>query len=174
MKYNYFQSLENNGINIHRTSLEINYYRPVARQSVLAVRLGGGFSTPRQFAPFYLGGTNGQVHPPIPISFQRQEDNGITPSLVDTALNVVNFVEFINPIRGFQFNTRAGARYLVSNIELRIPISRLLRYSLQGNTLYNLEIIPFLDAGTVWTEGNPFSQKKPTDTRIIPSGNVLI
>ncbi|MEO1803825.1 MAG: BamA/TamA family outer membrane protein [Bacteroidota bacterium] len=174
VNFDHYQDLSSGGMNIQRLKAELRYYRPVLNQSVLAVRLGGGFTTPRNVSNFYLGGTNGQVHAPIPISFVNPGEGDIRTNEVDTALNVVSFLDFVNPMRGFRFNTRAGSRYLAGNVELRIPISRLLRYSLQGNTLYNIEIIPFVDAGTVWTEGNPFSQKKPTDTRFITSGNVRI
>jgi hypothetical protein len=35
--------------------------------------------------------------------------------------------------------------------------------------LYNLELIPFFDIGTTWSEGNPLSQKNPIDTEVIDS-----
>jgi hypothetical protein len=41
--------------------------------------------------------------------------------------------------------------------------------SLNTNPAYNIELIPFFDIGTTWTQGNPLSQKNPIDTEVINS-----
>ncbi|MCI4670899.1 MAG: BamA/TamA family outer membrane protein [Bacteroidia bacterium] len=169
---NYFYSINNNQPAFFRTKAKLNFYQPVYENMVFALQLSGGFSSAKFVPQYYLGGVPGQLHNPL--VFQRRDDNRIRANGVDTALYAMHFAEFINPMRGFRYNTRSGSRYVVANLELRIPVSRLLRYSLQPNSLYNIEIVPFIDAGTVWTEGNPFSQRKPTDTQFITSGNVTI
>lgn len=168
----YFFSLNEGTPAFFRTKAKLNFYQPLYENVVLALQLSGGFSSAKFVPQYYLGGVPGQLHNPL--VFQRRDENRIRANGVDTALYAMHFAEFINPMRGFRYNTRSGSRYVVANLELRIPVSRLLRYSLQPSSLYNIEIIPFIDAGTVWTEGNPFSQRKPTDTQFITNGNVTI
>ncbi len=168
----YFYSLNNSQEAFYRAKARINYYRPIFDNMVLSLQVSGGFSSARFVPQYYLGGVPGQLHNPV--VFQRRDENRVRDNSVDTSLYALHFAEFLTPMRGFGYNTRSGSRYMIANLELRIPISKLLRYSLQPNSLYNVELIPFIDAGTVWTEGNPFSQRKPTDTQFITSGNVTI
>ncbi|MEO0471151.1 MAG: BamA/TamA family outer membrane protein [Bacteroidota bacterium] len=130
------------------------------------------FNLPNRFVTYYMGGSADQGVPP-PISFER--DNGIERSnTIATDINSLSFQEFVAPVRGFVPNSREGTRYMVANAELRIPLSRLANFRLNSKSLYNLELIPFLDVGTVWTEGNPFSDKNPTDTQILTNGPITV
>nr|MBP6721575.1 BamA/TamA family outer membrane protein [Bacteroidia bacterium] len=84
-------------------------------------------------------------------------------------LPALHYMEYITPIRGFQFNGRNGTKFVAANAELRIPLSRIMLNSLNTNPAYNIELIPFFDIGTTWTQGNPLSQKNPIDTQVINS-----
>lgn len=165
-RFDSYYSLTNNNFAFHRTMAQVRYYRPIYDKIVLAIRAEGAFNFPRAVEQYYLGGVDSRV---MMLASGQSEENLVDPQL-DTALYRTHFLGFATPIRGFRNAVRAGSRYLVSNIELRIPVSRLLKNSLSSNRLYNLELIPFLDVGATWVEGNPFSQKKPTDTQYIPMG----
>ncbi|MEL7341798.1 MAG: hypothetical protein AAGM67_15055, partial [Bacteroidota bacterium] len=65
-------------------------------------------------------------------------------------------------------------RYIMSTVELRMPLSRMAKSALNSKNLYSLELIPFIDVGTVWVEGNPFSDKNPTDTQILTNGPITV
>ncbi|MDX1906678.1 MAG: hypothetical protein SF053_06560 [Bacteroidia bacterium] len=156
----------------HRASADIRHYQQVYQRIVLATRLGASVTLPRQNTQVYMGGVDALLHRPI--IFQNSEDNFIRPVITDTSLYGIHFLEYVAPVRGFRQAARDGSRYVVANLELRIPVSRLSTRSLPGKAVYALEVVPFLDAGTVWEEGNPFSQKKPTDTQFITNGPITV
>ncbi len=166
-----YYSLGQQQIAFHRAQAEVRHYQPVFKKIVLASRLGASFSFPNTLNQYYLGGVPDQL---LVVGLENEQQNSFAANAVDTSLYSFHYQEFVTGVRGFRPITRDGSRYLLGNLELRIPMSRLMRHGLNSRALYSLEWIPFIDAGAVWTEGNPFNQKKPTDSRIISSGNVTI
>lgn len=136
---------------------DVRKYIPV-RKSVLATRVTGAWSTGDNGQRFFLGGTDEWL-------FGRFFNIADFP--LENHLTDFHYMSYITPSRGFQFNSRNGSKYILANVELRIPAGRVLRSSLNTNPLYNLEIIPFFDFGTAWEDGNPLSQKNPIDTETI-------
>jgi len=138
-------------------SLDIRKYIPV-RKAVLAGRLIGGWSQGINTQRFFLGGTDdwlfGQFFNTSDFPFERN-------------LSDFHYMQYITPVRGFQFNARNGSKYVFANAELRLPVGRMFRSVLNSNPLYNVEIIPFFDFGTAWDEGNPLSQRNPIDTETL-------
>lgn len=168
-----FYSLAQKNIAFHRARLELKHYHKVSGPIVLATRLSSSLTAPKSLKQFYMGDTRRRLHRPI--LFQNRERNPrVQNQVTDTSLHAIHFLEFVAPVRGFLPNTRNGSRYVAANLEIRIPLTRMAKGSLPANPLYNLEIIPFIDAGTAWEDGNPFSQKKPTDTHYIASGPITI
>lgn len=161
-----YYSVPEQNFAFHRIAFDAQYYRPLVNNIILALGVDGAFNLPMQVEQYYLGGVDRRVLRPI--TFQSADDAVLSDPVMDTSLYRAHFMQYATPVRGFRNAVRAGSRYLLANAELRIPVSRLLKNSLTSNRLYNLEIIPFFDVGAVWVQGNPFSQKKPTDTRIIP------
>jgi hypothetical protein len=168
-----YYSFQQNNFAFHRARLQATAYTEVANKIVLAGRLGASFNLPRSLPQYYLGGVDDRVHPPI-VFPNDQANNTIRNNSIDTSLHSFQFIDFVQNLHGFRPNTRDGSRFIIANLELRIPLSRLLRYNLSTSPLYKLEIIPFIDAGTVWVEGNPFSKKEPTDTQIISTGVLTV
>lgn len=171
LNWDSYYSLSQKQFAFHRLSGEARHYLPVYKQIVLASKIGASFTLPNEITQAYLGGVNDQL---FLFALENTEQTSVAANAVDTSLYSFHYQQFVTAVRGFRPITRDGSRYLSGNFELRIPISRMMRHGLNSNSLYNLELIPFFDVGAVWTEGNPFSQKKPTDTRIITSGNVTI
>ena len=161
-----YYSVPEQNFAFHRIAFDAQYYRPLVSNIILALGIDGAFNLPMQVEQYYLGGVDRRVLRPI--AFQNADDGVLSDPVMDTSLYRAHFMHYATPVRGFRNAVRAGSRYLMANAELRIPVSRLLKHALTSNRLYNLEIIPFFDLGAVWVSGNPFSQKKPTDTRIIP------
>lgn len=155
----------------HTARLQLRHYLPVHKQIVLATQLNSSVSVDQNRQQYYMGGVQDWM---VGVFFD--DAGGPIPSNNDLndELNRFSFQEFATPVRGFRFNSRRGSKYVLVNSELRIPITRLLKHSLHSGALYNLEWIPFIDAGTVWDQGNPFSQKNPTDTQIIGSPPVTV
>ena len=160
-----------NDFAFHRAYAQGRHYQELYGKIVLASQVMASFNIPNTNVQYYMGGVDDQL---VPIQFANNEGQAVRNNSVDTSLHNFHFLDFVMPVRGFLPNTREGSRYIVANLELRIPLSRMTKHGLNSNALYNLELIPFLDAGTVWVEGNPFSQKKPTDTQFISSGVIKI
>ncbi|MDP5172008.1 MAG: hypothetical protein NWR72_17295 [Bacteroidia bacterium] len=166
-----YYSLTNQQFAFHRLQGEVKKYVPLYKKIVFASRLGASFTLPNTVNQYYLGGVNDQL---LVFNLQNTEQNSVASNSVDTSLYSFQYQEFVTAVRGFRPIARDGSRYLAGNFEIRFPISRMMRHGLNSNSLYSLEFIPFFDLGAVWTEGNPFSQKKPTDTRVVTSGNVTV
>lgn len=166
-----YYSLQQRQFAFHTLSGEVRHYLPLYKQIILASKIGASFTFPNNVNQYYLGGVNDQL---FLFALENTDETSVAANAVDTSLYSFQYQQFVTAVRGFRPITRDGSRYLSGNFEVRIPVSRMLRHGLNSNSLYSLELIPFFDVGAVWTEGNPFNQKKPTDTRIITSGNVTI
>ncbi len=153
-------SFSNNSDNFVTGRVDLRKYIPV-RRSVLAGRLSGAWSEGPMQQQFFLGGT--------PEALLARFQNPADFPIESPHLPALHYMEYITPIRGFQFNGRNGTKFVAANAELRIPLSRIMLNSLNTNPAYNIELIPFFDIGTTWTQGNPLSQKNPIDTQVINS-----
>jgi hypothetical protein len=165
-------SLPNQGFLFHTASLSLNKYTEIYDKIVLANRFVAGYSFGPRGQMFYIGGQEDWVPPYIFFTegdFRLSKENAISTDLLD-----FSFQQFITPMRGFWFFSRSGSRYFALSSEVRIPISRLLKQSLNTNPLYRLQLIPFVDIGSVWTSGNPFSATNPTDTRLVGTEPVIV
>ncbi|HHG85616.1 MAG TPA: hypothetical protein ENJ82_12785 [Bacteroidetes bacterium] len=145
--------------NFTTAQLDLRKYIPIKR-TVLATRLTAGWSLGDIAQQFFMGGTSDWL-------FSRFSNTNDLP--IESALPTYHYMQYVMPMHGFRFNARNGSKYVMANAELRIPISRMIRSSLNSNPLYSLEIIPFFDIGTTWSQGNPLSQKNPIDTETINS-----
>ncbi len=166
-----YYSLGQRALAFHRVQGELSHYLPLGKGIVFASRVSAGFTFPQQVTQYYLGGAEDQL---LQFTLEQAESNSVAANSVDTSLYSFHYQDFIMAVRGFRPLVRDGSRYTTANFELRLPISRLMRSSLNAKALYSLEFIPFFDVGAVWSEGNPLNQKKPTDTRVITSGNITV
>jgi outer membrane protein assembly factor BamA len=153
-------SLNVKGHNFVTAKFDVRKYIPVKRFQ-LAGRLSGAWSGGPMQQQFFMGGTNEALFSKFnnPSDFPIESPN----------LPAMHYMEYVTPVRGFQFNGRNGTKYIAANAELRIPITRIFRNYLNSTPLYNIEVIPFFDIGSTWTKGNPLSQKNPIDTQTIDS-----
>lgn len=158
----------------HTVRLDIKGYYTIFNKIVLAASVISGVSladTIPERQTFYLGGIDNILRG---FEFEESSENTVEFSNVSPDLYNFSFQRILTPSRGFDFFARNGSRYVLANLEFRIPISRLVKHSLNSNPLYSLEFIPFVDMGTVWDSGNPFSTRKPTDTQIIGTNPIIV
>lgn len=158
-------SHRNGNLSFATVKFDARHYLPVKSNIVFATRLTGGGSIGNRAQQFYMGGTPDWIFG----NFQNPQELPI-----DQEISAFRYMEYVTPVRGFLFNGRNGTKYVVANAELRIPISRSISTSLNSNPLYNVEIIPFYDIGTIWVTGNPLSQKNPINTLTIDQYPLLI
>lgn len=167
-----YYSVANSASLFHTAAFSLTKYTEVKNRIVLANKFVGGYSFGNSGQRFYMGGTQDWIPPYI--FFADNDERFSKENALQTNLIDFSFQEFITPMRGFWFYSRSGSRYFALSSELRIPISRITKTSLNANPLYNLEIIPFVDVGSVWSSGNPFSSTNPTDTRLVGTEPVIV
>ena len=158
-------SHRNGNLSFATMKFDARNYLPVKSNIVFATRVAGAASLGNRAQQFYMGGTPDWIFG----NFQNPQELPL-----DQEISAFRYMEYVNPVRGFLFNGRNGTKYVVANAELRIPISRSISSSLNSNPLYNVEIIPFYDIGTIWVTGNPLSQKNPINTLTIDQYPLLI
>ena len=78
-------------------------------------------------------------------------------------------------LRGFDYNIRNGNSYVLSNVELRLPIMNLvglrkIKYSL----LRDLQVVGFFDAGLAWHGKSPFEPNNPINNATLESPPVIV
>lgn len=145
-------------VNLNFTNFELDFKNYTSfGHLVLASRMKGGFSLGRVRPIYFLGGWNQWMN----AEFLNKRELPISANL-----ERFYYTEIV-PLRGFSYNARNGTQYLMFASELRIPTGRILKRASSGVPLYNFQWVLFGEIGSVWTTGNPFSQKNPIDSKII-------
>lgn len=165
-----FQSLKTENASFGRVKVTYKHYQPIYKRIVWATCLRSALSFGNQGQQYYLGGADNLLLG----YFLSQNARNLRSGTLNTENNAFNFQDFLLPMRGFQYNNRSGSKYIVANTEIRLPLQRIQLRTLNEHTLYNWELIPFMDFGMIWRKGVPFSQKNPTDVQTISNGPVLV
>ncbi|MDA3860489.1 MAG: peptidase MA family metallohydrolase [Melioribacteraceae bacterium] len=110
----------------------------------LVFRFSGGYSGGNNPQRFMLGGTENWIN--------RTFATGSVP--IDNASDFA-FLSPAMPLRGYNYAQQIGTRYMLLNLELRMPI---IRYLLAGPIIpiffQNVIGTAFIDAGTAWTNND--------------------
>jgi outer membrane protein assembly factor BamA len=116
------------------------------------LRFSGGYSGGNNPQRFMLGGTSNWIN--------RSFATGTLP--INNASDFA-FLTPAMPLRGYRYAEQLGTKYVLMNIELRMPI---IRYLLAGPIIpiffQNVIGTAFVDVGTAWTKNEElnFSFKK--------------
>ena len=119
----------------------------------LVFRFSGGYSGGNNPQRFMLGGTSNWIN--------RSFATGTIP--IENASDFA-FLSPAMPLRGFRYGEQLGTKYVLMNVELRMPI---IRYLLAGPIIplffQNVIGTAFVDVGTAWTNNEDlnFSFKEP-------------
>lgn len=140
-------------------SMDARWYQPLIAEFMLALRLSGGAFVGHDRPKFMLGGW--------PNWMTREFDNREQLPVESASVEHLYFTRFIQPMRGFNLNSRNGTHYGLLNAELRYPLNRMMPTLLSTRSGYNMLWTVFMDLGTTWQEGNPFSQRNPIDVNRI-------
>ncbi|MBU0474274.1 MAG: biopolymer transporter Tol [Bacteroidetes bacterium] len=128
-----------------------NYIRFMYDNS-LVFRFSGGYSDGQNPQRFMLGGTDNWIN--------RTFSTGSVP--IENASDFA-FLSPAMPLRGYDYAQQIGTKYMLLNLELRMPI---IRYLIAGPIIplffQNVIGTAFVDAGTAWNNNNElnFSLKK--------------
>ena len=141
--------------------VDARHYQKLDKHSILATRFAAYTTFGTNKILYFLGGpTSWAMIPsynndiPIPTSDEFVYQG--------TATN----------LRGFRSNIRNGNSYALTNVELRVPITKYLtRRPISNNFIRNLQVVGFFDAGTAWEGISPFRDDNPLNTVIIERDN---
>ena len=137
---------------------DIRYYLPVLKKSVLAARISAGTSFGDEPILYYVGGVEGAIGAGF------DQSTGIPD-------RSYSFENIAPQLRGFDRNIRNGTSYVVTTVELRIPIFRhLISDDLRYDFLREFQIVGFFDSGTAWHGASPYSPENPINSASFQSG----
>ena len=75
------------------------------------------------------------------------------------------YQQFVTNLRGFDLSKRTGKSYVLFNSELRFPIVQYFsNRPIYSGFFRNLQFVGFVDAGTAYSGGNPFSESNSNNT----------
>jgi len=144
---------------------DARHYVPLFSKAILALRGTGATSFGSKGIVYYLGGmesdflARSEVSTPLPGS--------------DNSAYKVNAPH----LRGFGHNIRNGNKYLLSNMELRLPIAHILGIErIKFAFIRNLQLTSFFDAGLAWYGLNPNSEENTLNSVSVanPPGDPVI
>ncbi|MEZ4805047.1 MAG: hypothetical protein R2852_06070 [Bacteroidia bacterium] len=151
-----YQFISNNGI-------DLRWYKKLHRQIYFATRISGAISFGSQSTAYYLGGVEN--------SFVNVDTNKNFNYEIPTLRgSEYAFQTIITPTRGFLRNSRAGNKYMLMNMELRVPLfAYLIQKPITSEFFRSIMLIGFVDIGTAWRGKSPYSIENPFNTKIINS-----
>lgn len=156
------------GKDFSKISVDLRYYQPIIKNISLAGRAFYGQFFGQAPKNFLIGGMDNWL-------FNRTNRNGANDPLL-LRPNYDNsdllFLEYVTPLRGFNYNQQFGNRTFLLNAELRVPFANLIYpEEISSAFLKNFEIAGFTDFGAAWTGSSPFSKDNTINTSIIDDQN---
>lgn len=137
-EYMYGLSAANKG-GLYNLGLEFRYYKPIFRNTIFAARLAGAHSAGSQKILYLMGGVDNWISPKMASGISGNNDDKYA------------FQSLVTNMRGYKQSARVGNTYGVGNFELRSPIlNTILQRPIQSNLLRSLQLIGFMDVGSVW------------------------
>ena len=153
-RHGQYQFISNNGI-------DFRWYQKLHRQIYFAARFSGGLSFGTQTTAYYLGGVENWL---VNVDTNRNFNYNI-PTLNGPAYA---FQTIVSPARGFYRNSRGGNKYVLMNLELRVPLfAYLIQKPISSEFFRSVMLLAFADVGTAWNGRSPYSIENPFNTRIV-------
>lgn len=160
--------LSDNSKNFGKLVIDLRRYQPIHREIVLATRLSYGQFFGKSKKSFLLGGMDNWL-----FNSTSYEGAG-NPLVLNTYTDNSDllFVDYVTNMRGFNYNTQFGPKYVLFNAELRIPIVKYLyKGVINSNFLKNIQFNAFTDIGSSWSGSNPFNQDNSSNTTFVGGGS---
>ncbi|QCR24402.1 hypothetical protein [Pontibacter sp. SGAir0037] len=155
------KSFSNSAVNFNKFYFDFRRYQKLHRQITLATRLSYGAFFGNAPKSYLIGGMDNWLFA------SQAEDNERNDITIGGPADLL-YMEYIMPMRGFNFNARNGSKHLLANIELRVPIVQYLYDGpIPSGFFRNLQFTGFFDAGSAYDGINPFSGNNSINTRIV-------
>lgn len=149
-----YEFISNNGA-------DLRWYHKLHRQIYFAARISGGISFGTQSVAYYLGGVENWL---VNVDTNKNFNYNI-PTLTGSDYA---FQSIVSPARGFYRNSRAGNKYMLMNLEIRIPLfAYLIQKPISSEFFRSIMLIGFVDIGTAWKGKSPYSIENPFNTQLV-------
>jgi hypothetical protein len=161
-------NFNDNTKNFGKFVFDLRRYQPIHREIVLATRLSYGQFFGKAAKSFLLGGMDNWLFNST--SYEGDKNPLVLNTYKDNS--DLLFVDYVTNMRGFNYNTQFGPKYVLFNAELRIPIVQYLyKGVINSNFLKNLQFNAFTDIGSSWAGSNPFNQDNSSNTTFVGGGS---
>ncbi|MCC6818903.1 MAG: PD40 domain-containing protein, partial [Bacteroidia bacterium] len=161
---NYFRTSD--GVMMSNNGFDFRYYKKIHRQIYFAYRFSGAASLGSLKTVYYMGGVENWLSN---IDSNRTFSYN-NPTYTGSAYSDYGFQTITAPARGFYRNARSGNKFLLMNVEIRIPLlSYLVQKPITSDFFRSFMITGFVDIGTAWKGKSPYSIDNPFNTVIVQS-----
>ncbi|WP_338791383.1 hypothetical protein [Bernardetia sp. MNP-M8] len=166
----HYQGLNYGNETFTNISIDARHYIPLGRKVTLAARVAYGKSFGNSPKNFRLGGVDNWIfqRQPNPTELSQDDPFYLNPDVYDSYKNDYSdylFLRYATPMRGFDYNKLSGSNFVLTNIELRVPVAQLLyRGTIRSTFFQNLQLIAFNDIGSAWTGISPFNRENALNT----------
>ncbi len=138
--------------------VDARHYFPLFKFAILALRASAATSVGSNRIVYYLGGMENWVFSKFDQSIPLPQGESFSYKVLAPHL------------RGFDNNIRNGNTFVLSNLELRIPVFKFLGLKTNNlSFLRNFQVTTFFDAGLAWYGLGPDSEDNPLNTIIVES-----
>jgi hypothetical protein len=166
----HYQGLNFSNETFTNISIDARHYIPLGRKVTLAARFAYGKSFGQAPKNFRLGGVDNWIfqRQPSPSELSQTDPFYLDPNEPTAYVNDYSdylFLRYATPMRGFDYNKLSGNNFLLTNIELRVPVAQLLyKGTIRSAFFQNLQLIAFNDIGSAWTGISPFNRENALNT----------
>lgn len=168
MKIRYENHLATNSPNqsFDNFTIDLRNYQKIHRDIIFATRLAYGVFGGKARRNYIMGGMDNWIFN------QRDNQSPERDDLMNYYRYDVDrrdqlFMEFVTPLRGFNYNKLFGNNFGLFNAEFRFPVVKYFyRGPITSNFFKNLQLVAFTDIGAAWTGKGPFSRQNSLNTRI--------
>jgi hypothetical protein len=141
---------------------DARHYQRFLKHSVIALRAAGATSFGSERMVYFLGGVDNWLfnsfNNEIPIPASGED---------------IAFQALATNMRGFDLNIRNGSSYILSNIELRMPIFKYFSKRVRSQFFRNFQVVGFFDVGTAWEGNDPYSEENPLNTSVVDNSGLV-
>lgn len=162
----FYKSNENAQKDFGLAFMDFRKYIPIHKELTLATRASYGHYFGNSPKSFLIGGMDNWL---LSNRDFYSNANAATndPYTIDPGVDNsdILFMRYVTSLRGFKYNTQFGTKYILMNVELRLPVVQYFYNGTIGsNFLRNLQLVGFTDIG------NAFSGKinNTEEEQIIP------
>lgn len=162
--YSMYQSVDESEKSFSNFYIDFRNYQKIHKEFVFATRLYYGRFMGSNQQSYLLGGLDNWLFNSTNVT--GPDDPLVNLPLVDNSDQL--FLQFVMPLRGFNYNTFNGTNAMVVNFELRFPIIKYFSSKpISSSFLRNLLFVGFYDIGSAWTGKSPFATENSVNTQFI-------